>query len=922
MNVYEKGDVQVLKNGLNDYANANRKLYGIQSEDYLNALVFCINIFNQINEADSVLFYGEEAERLIKLNKLLDSELDYGVTYCQGCAFYSKAKYDLSFSKAIESYEKVYKIYSSPGLSLISSLELIFCSAYKLNDFENIKKYAQEYLALTTKINNSSAKLLSALKMIVKMLPPEDASFSLMLLQKYGERFHLKSECSVVERIEFNRMMARNYSSLRNNLLAVDYIKDSIVECENWDSCPKQLWLEVLCESLEILSFTNLYDGMIDVATRILQDTEENSQAENYRISALIGLGIAYGHEYLYAQSIDCLMKALDYLHGTGQNQTPMYLTTIDILTGILIDAKEYDNCINIIHSTLPNYIAEFGENSERSAIMKERLGWAYYNLSDSISASKYFAECAEMYRNLFFQYSEYLSEVDLYFLFAKYNINFKQICVRASNLNRPKINAASYNAALTSKSFLLSSQNALWNTIINTYDKEIINAYTEYSLKRKEAKKYFNREIYDINNVDLILAQKRIISMLKTKGVDYLTEFSCTWKDVQAALPNNGSAIEFTSFTFDKDSIVYYAQILNKYAEYPVVIQLCSESTINEKLSQTDYLTSSDIYELIWQKIEPYIKGSKDVYFATDGILQIVPIEYVASNQNGGIVSDIWDMHRLSSTRELCTNKKDNIITHSYDICAYGGMIYSTDRISQGSHYSTTLLNRSKWDFLPSTLTEVENIRAIVKQNNNTGIFMIGTEGTEDSFKMLNNESPTIIHLATHGFYFTADDFKESKIYEMFSNSINGDMINIDLSLNRSGLLFSGAVDYIKSKSNPIGTEDGILTSYEISQLNLYNTELVVLSACNTGLGELTSDGVAGIQRGMKKAGVKSILMTLWEVEDEATQLLMTEFYNNYLSGKSKHNSLLAAQKVVRETPGFEDPEYWAAFILLDGLN
>ena len=98
--------------------------------------------------------------------------------------------------------------------------------------------------------------------------------------------------------------------------------------------------------------------------------------------------------------------------------------------------------------------------------------------------------------------------------------------------------------------------------------------------------------------------------------------------------------------------------------------------------------------------------------------------------------------------------------------------------------------------------------------------------------------------------------------------------------------------------------------------------TDLVVLSACETALGNVRPDGVFGLQRAFKLAGVKSLIMSLWKVDDDATQLLMTAFYQNYLSGMSKREALLAAQKCVMNTPGFENPYNWAAFILLDGLN
>ena len=101
---------------------------------------------------------------------------------------------------------------------------------------------------------------------------------------------------------------------------------------------------------------------------------------------------------------------------------------------------------------------------------------------------------------------------------------------------------------------------------------------------------------------------------------------------------------------------------------------------------------------------------------------------------------------------------------------------------------------------------------------------------------------------------------------------------------------------------------------------MNLGNVDMVVMSACQSGLGETSGEGVFGLQRGFKLAGANTLLMSLWKVDDEATKILMTEFYKNYLSGKTKRESLLLAQEILRKT--HPEPEYWAGFILLDALD
>jgi CHAT domain-containing protein len=139
---------------------------------------------------------------------------------------------------------------------------------------------------------------------------------------------------------------------------------------------------------------------------------------------------------------------------------------------------------------------------------------------------------------------------------------------------------------------------------------------------------------------------------------------------------------------------------------------------------------------------------------------------------------------------------------------------------------------------------------------------------------------------------------------------------------MERSGLAFAGANHVQSGAVLPEGVDDGILTAEEISRLDFRNIDLIVLSACETGLGDITGEGVFGLQRGFKKAGVNSILMSLWKVDDDATQTLMVEFYKNFLNGETKAKSLLKAQRYVRSQPGWKDPEYWAGFILLDALN
>jgi CHAT domain-containing protein len=218
----------------------------------------------------------------------------------------------------------------------------------------------------------------------------------------------------------------------------------------------------------------------------------------------------------------------------------------------------------------------------------------------------------------------------------------------------------------------------------------------------------------------------------------------------------------------------------------------------------------------------------------------------------------------------------------------------------------------RLKFTPLDGAREEVERIIQVLRENHVNAVIYTDSEGTEESFKSLSGNSPSIIHIATHGFYLEDKD----AIKEEFYSSLYDSHKYIS-PLKRCGLAFSGSQHAWLGKDIPETIEDGILTAEEIVGLNLTDTELLVLSACQTGLGHINDEGVEGLQKGFKMAGVNTIIMSLWKVNDHITQMMMTSFYEHLLSGKSKRDSFRLAQQEIRAE--YPNPYQWAAFIMLD---
>ena len=431
----------------------------------------------------------------------------------------------------------------------------------------------------------------------------------------------------------------------------------------------------------------------------------------------------------------------------------------------------------------------------------------------------------------------------------------------------------------------------------------------------------------------DYILFAKNILldSDTRQKNNNF-SRLNIKWKDIQQQLSNDAIAIEFICTKEDeRDYNTYHALIIDKKTFCPKMITLFSESQL-EEIKKKDARNISDIVgELIWKPILDQYVTVKDIYFSPDGILHMLPIEYYSAD---GIndMHENYNMYRLTSTKELVQAKENQ---HPNSAILYGGLDYnqlknniSESNLNETSNLWRGIAERGGFDPLFHTALETQEIKALLMGKNISTTLYNGEVGTEESFRSLSGQNHSIIHLATHGMYINPDDVgtkKEESNFDFLEslNSIN-DPVKEDVALTHSFLVMAGGNSVISRNSRYDKNKDGILTSKEISQLDLRGLDLVVLSACETALGDIYNDGVYGLQRGFKKAGAKTILMSLNKVDDEATRILMVEFYRNLMNGKTKLQSLKEAQQYLRKVDNgkYDAPKYWASFIMLDGLN
>ena len=496
-------------------------------------------------------------------------------------------------------------------------------------------------------------------------------------------------------------------------------------------------------------------------------------------------------------------------------------------------------------------------------------------------------------------------------------NIEFYNFAAYKSNLS--DIVKESYISTAFFKTVSLKSGRLL-DDFVKTSDDEQLKS--DYYQSREMKKKYiFGRGSIEDKMQDYIEYERLFDSVLiqvpnlSHKLLIQLQSFAES-KDV---LFENEYALEFCIIPI-YDSVPHHndyfgAYIIGRNYSVPKLIKLAPIKDVKNLLTPTndevEYYsqlyskeTSNKLYQLLFKQLDPFLRNAKTIYYSPYGMLSTVNFD-ILTDDNGLSLNQKYQLVRVSSTLDINSARLRNIAT-SKSAALYGNINYDT------SFYDSS--RGSKFGRLKNAGKEINSISNILKGQNITSAIFDRTSATEESFKNLSGKSPEILHLATHGFCFETDEKAADKPFAQNVNSYS----QKESAMVLSGLALSGANNIWKGNFDIPNAEDGILTAYEISQLDLSNTRLAVLSACETARGRIFPvDGVFGLQRAFKQAGAGSILMSLWKVDDAATALFMEHFYKFLFETHDRHAALKMAQSEVKKQ--HPDPYYWAAWVMLD---
>lgn len=483
----------------------------------------------------------------------------------------------------------------------------------------------------------------------------------------------------------------------------------------------------------------------------------------------------------------------------------------------------------------------------------------------------------------------------------------------------------ACYNALLLSKGLLLETEKSLDQILQEEGTPEDRRLFAEISALQDRITSLQRRENFSRDT--LALWQTRMqkldheLAVHSKAYADYTSFLDWDYRQVKNCLKDGEVLVDFVDFMSLQQKKVYAVYLIRKDRKYPLLLPLFTIRQLESLSLDTppDLLYGPEkapqLLHLLWDQIRPYVSEGETVYYVPSGQVYCLAPESLPAG-DGRLLGDHYRFVRLSSAREL--TRLSRPAEGACTAALYGGLLYdlSAEEMQAESRkyplpssraVRSMLRGDSTFTALPESGEEVRQIAGLLRADHCQVSVYEGASGSEESFLSLSGRSPRVLHLATHGFYVPS---QQARLYSYLQGYQDA--------MYLSGLVLAGGNAAWQGQTLPEGVQDGILTGHDIATLDLSGTDLVVLSACQTGQGQVTAEGLYGLQRAFKKAGVQTLVMTLWRVSDRVTREFMVAFYQHLIETRgNKREAFERARNQIRAR--YPEPFYWAGFIMTD---
>ena len=640
--------------------------------------------------------------------------------------------------------------------------------------------------------------------------------------------------------------------------------------------------------------------------------------------------GCCYADFKKYDKAIACFDKAYKTLYDKRTEDSPSKFASLLNKSEAYFMLKRYDDA----YATFSEYVEtsrnKYGKTSgtySQALFALANIEGARGNINEADSLFRMSMNCLLVNMKQLWRYST-PSQREQFWMETLNNLSgMAAFTVKCGNFDS-ELTETCYNALLFSKSLLLETEKSVVDIIRKEGTNDDIANYRNLLAVNNRLLVLRNNYEYNKLEIDsLTIQQRELEQQLSHKCQsynEYETYLDINYEKVRNSLADHEVVVDFSDYQTEDSVRQYAAYIYDKDKSHPLLVKCFDQQQLD---SLQDGMQNYTLYnyeqlqnrasKLIWNPIEASIAKGSTVYYIPSGVMHGIALEALPLS-DGTTLGQHYDFVRLTSAREIVNAHHSSKINRTATL--YGGLQYSLDpqkMEEESKAYEKSDLAglvRSEYGVsgfkdLRNTKDEVKKIEKTLVDNGFSVKAYLGSKGNAESFVALNGKSPSIVHIATHGCYYTPDEAIDKDFLRGYTDA-----------MSLSGLVFAGGNAAWLGKKNVDGVLGGVLTAKDIANLDFKGTDLLVLSACKTGQGKVTAEGVFGLQRAFKKAGVGTIIMSLWNVDDKVTSEFMVAFYEQLTDKANNWNKRKAfeqTKEIIRKK--HPDPYYWAAFVMLD---
>lgn len=810
----------------------------------------------------------------------LDAKLSYEAEGITNNINYSKVHADLGLLYATMGRYNSAEYYTSEALSIREQTLGKNSKAYA-SSLNNLAVLYQE----TARFNESEKYFDEALQVVKEQLGAESQEYAIVLnnqailFSEIGrtEQAVNKLNTAIAILDKLKKKVVRNQVSFQSNLALLYQQTGKLTEAE-----AIYLKLEKMLGSKD-----PFYAGVLNNLALLYVQMEQTDKVENY------------------------LKRSADVYKTRFGEQNPNYAKVLNDLgnfyrtQGRFAEAEEnLTRALTIRGTALDTNHPDYVKSQEDLAIL-------YWKKGDLAKAESNYKIAMDKSLDFISRYFPPMSEAEKTKYWDVLHPRFQRFynyCLEASATN-PAVAKTMYDYQIATKGLLLNTTNKIKKAIFASGNNELIKDYVAWLDKKETLARYYSLSKEDLTNqkIDLPALEKEANDMersLSQRSTDFSQGYAADkveFSQIATVLSDQEATVEFIRIqSYDKNFTTdskYAALILSKGLAVPKLVVLDNGNQLETRYAKfyrnAIQQKSADTYsyDQFWARVDPALTGKKIIYVSADGVYNQISLNTLKKT-DGDYLLNRYDIILVGNSKDVIALKNQKPVASKKNAFLLGFPDYGGDAVAA----------------LPGTKVEVESITRILKANGYQTTPYLQKAATEAVMKSL--KGPAIVHVATHG-YFQAD-VEQASVGVHQENAKNN-------SLLRSGLLLAGASPTIKGEVMPNleSNDNGVLTAYEAMNLALEGTDLIIISACETGLGDVRAgEGVYGLQRAFLVAGAKAMVMSLWKVDDTATQALMTNFYTNLAKGGSKAKAFKQAQ--LQLMTKYKEPYYWGAFVMM----